>query len=81
MESLIGLNLAKLCFIQLYNCNFELHDNVNTVLHCTVIFLNKKLALGSHIMLLFSLFQFVGIYLAFKYRHLKDPRANPSAFL
>lgn len=31
--------------------------------------------------LFFSLMMFVGIYLAFKYRHLKDPRANPSAFL
>lgn len=31
--------------------------------------------------LFFSLMMFVGIYLAFRYRHLKDPRANPSAFL
>ncbi|KAJ7384155.1 Tetraspanin-13 [Desmophyllum pertusum] len=31
--------------------------------------------------LFFSLTMFVGIYLAFRYRHLKDPRANPSAFL
>lgn len=31
--------------------------------------------------LFFSFTMFLGIYLAFRYRHLKDPRANPSAFL
>ncbi|KAK2561356.1 Tetraspanin-31-B [Acropora cervicornis] len=25
--------------------------------------------------------KFVGFYMAFRYRHMKDPRANPSAFL
>lgn len=29
----------------------------------------------------FSFTLFVGVVLAFRYRHLKDPRANPSAFL
>ncbi|XP_031561585.1 tetraspanin-31-like [Actinia tenebrosa] len=31
--------------------------------------------------LFFSFTLFVGVYLAFKFRHLKDPRANPGAFL
>lgn len=39
-----------------------------------------KQAVGG-IGLFFSFTMFVGIYLAFRYRHLKDPRANPSAFL
>lgn len=31
--------------------------------------------------LFFSFTLFLGVYIAFRYRHLKDPRANPSAFL
>lgn len=31
--------------------------------------------------LFFSFTLFLGVYLAFRYRHLKNPRANPSAFL
>lgn len=31
--------------------------------------------------LFFSFTLFLGFYMAFRYRHLKDPRANPSAFL
>jgi len=41
---------------------------------------NLKNAVGG-IGLFFSFTLFLGVYMAFRYRHLKDPRANPSAFL
>ncbi|KAL9966502.1 hypothetical protein ACROYT_G024587 [Oculina patagonica] len=65
------------CKVKAYTChdcstcyNYLMENGLDTL----------KNAVGG-IGLFFSLTMFVGIYLAFRYRHLKDPRANPSAFL
>lgn len=41
---------------------------------------NIKNAVGG-VAMFFSFTLFFGLFLAFRYRHLRDPRANPSAFL
>jgi len=44
-------------------------------------YMDQALKISGGIGLFFSFTEIIGVWLAFRFRNLKDPRANPSAFL